>query len=83
MLEWWNGLHAGLIPPSWLYIKQFILKAVLREKPEFCRGGGTGIRVGLKNRFPHGYEGSTPSLGTTVPFVKILKNFYSGTVHST
>ena len=28
------------------------------------RGGGIGIRAGLKNRWPQGREGSTPSLGT-------------------
>src|SRR5690348_10443146 len=29
------------------------------------RGGGTGRRVGLKNRCPQGRAGSTPALGTT------------------
>ena len=28
------------------------------------RGGGTGRRVGLKNRCPQGRAGSTPALGT-------------------
>ena len=31
---------------------------------DFCQGGGTGIRAGLKNQWSHGREGSTPSLGT-------------------
>src|SRR6266545_2152004 len=31
------------------------------------RGGGTGRRVGLKNRCPQGRAGSTPALGTRLP----------------
>ena len=30
------------------------------------RDGGTGRRAGLKNRWPRGREGSSPSLGTTI-----------------
>ena len=30
---------------------------------KFCRGGGTGIRAGLKNQWSHGRVGSTPTLG--------------------
>src|SRR6267378_4428127 len=36
-----------------------------RGRPEVRRGGGTGRRVGLKNRCPQGRAGSTPALGTT------------------
>src|SRR5437016_6912782 len=36
-----------------------------RGRPEVRRGGGTGRRVGLKNRCPQGRPGSTPGLGTT------------------
>src|SRR2546428_10188379 len=36
-----------------------------RGRPDVRRGGGTGRRVGLKNRCPQGRAGSTPALGTT------------------
>src|SRR2546430_11791975 len=36
-----------------------------RDPSGVRRGGGTGRRVGLKNRCPQGRAGSTPALGTT------------------
>src|SRR6266550_7329397 len=36
-----------------------------RDPSGVRRGGGTGRRVGLKNRCPQGRPGSTPGLGTT------------------
>src|ERR1700693_2862559 len=41
-------------------IGQWYCRAPLRPR----RGGGTGRRVGLKNRCPQGRSGSTPDLGT-------------------
>src|SRR4030081_3623051 len=41
-------------------IAQWYCRAPLRLR----RGGGTGRRVGLKNRCPQGRAGSTPALGT-------------------
>src|SRR5213594_3943072 len=38
------------------------------ERSRSRRGGGTGRRVGLKNRCPQGRAGSTPALGTTPRF---------------
>src|SRR5438067_12513873 len=35
-----------------------------RDPSGVRRGGGTGRRVGLKNRCPQGRAGSTPALGT-------------------
>src|ERR1700680_5081809 len=43
---------------------QWYCRAPLRPR----RGGGTGRRVGLKNRCPQGRSGSTPDLGTTGRF---------------
>jgi hypothetical protein len=33
------------------------------------RCGGIGIRTGLKILYPQGFEGSTPSTGTTTKFL--------------